>query len=184
MADQFKGSIISKLGPQAEKTIFKTENPPKNPVKRACWVKEAMTRLDELVDDATCVEIMHGNGVNCANHNVGVVKASIKRRSKYETLEAFIDAEIENPRKGTSLERDGDALVLSYLPRLFTHPMRCFCGLVNSLPEGETMSPTYCQCSVAFVETWWGAVVGKPVNVELIESAISGSDRCRFRIKW
>jgi hypothetical protein len=184
MAEQLMGSILSRLTSEANQTIFKGNKPPKNPVRRAEWTKEAMRNLDENVDEVTREEIMHGLGVNCANHNVSVVKAALKRRGKHETLDAFIDAEIRKPQVGTSLERDGESLILSYLPRQFSHPMRCYCGLVNKLPESENISPTYCQCSVAFVETWWSAVVGEPVEVQLLESAITGSDRCRFRITW
>jgi len=184
MAEQLKGSITGKLGPEAEESIFRGEMPPKNPIKRAQWVKEVITRLDGFADEVTCAEIMHGNGVNCANHNVSVVKAAIKRRDKYDSLEAFIDAEIKKPQKGTSLERDGEDLILSYLPSKYSHPMRCFCGLVKSLPEDETLSPTYCLCSVGFVQTWWSAVIGKSVKVQLLESALTGSDKCRFRIKY
>ncbi|MGD0803717.1 MAG: hypothetical protein ABSA11_06555 [Candidatus Bathyarchaeia archaeon] len=99
-------------------------------------------------------------------------------------MDTFIDAEIKKPVKGTILRRDGDTLTLSYLPQKFSHPMRCFCGLVNSLPKDEILSETYCGCSVGFVETWWSQVVGKPVKVQLLESAITGSDVCRFRITW
>lgn len=185
MAEQLKGSIAEKLGPEAEAKILGGEKPPKSPAKRAQWVKQAMKNLDERTDAATREEIMHGNGVNCANDNdLGVVKAAVNRRSKHGTLESFLEAEIRKPPTGTKLERDGDALILSYLPRGFSHPMRCFCALVSALPENETMSATYCRCSVAFVETWWSAVTGKPVNVELLESAVTGSDKCRFRISW
>jgi len=184
MADQLKGSILGSLGSEAEETIFRGEKPPKNPAKRAQWVKDAIGNLDKVVDEKTRVEIMHTNGVNCANHNVGVVKAALTRRGKFDSLEVFIDAEISKPHAGTSLEREGNALILSYHPKEFKRPVRCFCGLVNSLPEGETMSQTYCQCSVAFVKTWWSKVVGKPVNVKLLESSITGSDECRFRITW
>jgi len=184
MAEQLKGSIFDKIGPEAEESIFKGEKTPKNPVKRAQWVKVTITRLDEFADEATCAEIMHGNGVNCAKYNSSVVKAALKRRDKYDSIEEFIDAEIKSPQKGTSLERDGEDLILSYLPSKYSHPMRCFCGLVKSLPEDEMLSPTYCLCSVGFVETWWSAVIGRRVNIQLLESAITGSDKCRFRIKY
>ncbi len=184
MAEQLRGSILEKLGPHAEETVFKGKEPPKNPVKRAEWVMEAIGNLDASVDAKTRIEIMHKNGVNCANHNVGVVKAALKRRGKHDTLDSFIASEIRKPPTGTRIEKDGDNLILSYLPHQFSHPMRCFCGLVNSLPEGETISPTYCQCSVAFVETWWSAIVGKPVKVQILESAITGSDKCSFRIEF
>jgi hypothetical protein len=44
------------------------------------------------------------------------------------------------------------------------------------------MSRTYCHCSKAFVRTLWEAVMGRPVSIELLESAVSGSGECRFRI--
>ena len=184
MAKQFKGSVIGKLGTEAEKDIFNGKDLPKDPTKRAQWVKDALIRLDKTTDKKITSEIMRDNGVNCANHNIGVVKNALKRRSKHTSLENFIDAEIKKPTKGTSLKRENNALILSYLPKNFSHPMRCFCALVNSLPSNEVLPNTYCSCSVGFVETWWSQVVGVPVNVQLLESAITGSDKCHFRITW
>ena len=60
--------------------------------------------------------------------------------------------------------------------------MRCYCALVKDLPAGEAISQTYCHCSKAFVKTLWEAVLGKPVSVDLLESAVSGASDCRFRI--
>ena len=184
MAKQFKESIIGRLGPETEETIFNGKTAPNDPLKRAQWVKEALTNLDKNTEKKICNEIMHGNGVNCANHNVSIVNSSLKRRAKHTSLEEFIDAEIKKPPKGTTLKRDGDALTLSYLPQKFSRPMRCFCSLVNSLPRDEVLSETYCSCSVGFVESWWSQVIGKPVKAHLLESAITGSDICRFRITW
>jgi hypothetical protein len=44
------------------------------------------------------------------------------------------------------------------------------------------MSGTHCGRSVGFVRTAWEAVLGLPVDVALLSSAISGSSECRFRI--
>jgi hypothetical protein len=184
MAKQFKESIIRRLGPKAEEIIFEDKAAPDDPVKRAQWVKEALTNLDKTTGNKIVDEIMHGNGVNCANHNINVVKNALKRRARFTSLEAFIDAEIKKPAKGTTLRRDGDSLILSYLPQNFSPPMRCFCGLVNGLPRDEILSETYCGCSLGFVETWWSQIIGKPVKAQLLESAITGSDICRFRITW
>jgi hypothetical protein len=150
MAEQFKESIIGRLGPEAEETIFNDKAAPNDPAKRAQWVKKALTNLDKTTEKKIRNKIMHGNGVNCANHNIGIVKNSLKRREKYMSLDTFMDAEIKKPVKGTTLRRDGDTLTLSYLPQKFSHPMRCFCGLVNSLPKDEILSETYCDCSVGF----------------------------------
>jgi len=142
----------------------------------ALWVKAAMDRLDKLADKKTRAAIMEKCGVNCAKFNSGVVKDVLGRRKKYSTLEAFLEAEVKNPVEGTKLERRGSTLILFYLPRTYARPMRCYCVLVNDLPEDEEISPTYCQCSRAFVRTWW------PVKVDILETALTGSDQCRFRI--
>jgi hypothetical protein len=182
MADQLKGTILKYVGAEAEKIIFEDISPPKNPIKRAQWVKKVTKNLDENCDEETRKSIMNAVGDNCAAHNEGVVKAAIKKRAKFNSLEDYLDAEIRKPHAGTELERSGEGLILSYLPESIN--MRCFCALVNSLPKQETLSPTYCNCSVAFVETWWSSVIRKPVKVELLESALTGSKKCRFKIKW
>ena len=45
------------------------------------------------------------------------------------------------------------------------------------------MSRTYCHCSKAFVRTLWEAVLGRPVAVELVSSALSGASECEFEIR-
>ena len=61
--------------------------------------------------------------------------------------------------------------------------MRCYCALVKALPEDEMVSPTYCHCSKAFVRTLWEAILGRPVAVEPVSSALSGASECEFEIK-
>jgi len=61
MAEQFKESIIGRLGPEAEETIFNGKAAPNDPAKRALWVKEALTNLDKTTEKKICNEIMHGN---------------------------------------------------------------------------------------------------------------------------
>ncbi len=151
-------------------------------LQTALWIKGAMERLDKLTDKKTRVAVMDKCGVHCAKFNSSVVKGALDRRKKFPTLEAFLEAEIKKPVEGTNLERQGGALILSYLPRSYTRPRRCFCALANALPEREKMSGTYCHCSRAFVRTWWEAVLGKPAKVDILETALTGSNQCRFRV--
>lgn len=148
----------------------------------AQWVKGAMDRLDALASDDARVQIMEGCGLNCSRRNSGVIDRARARRQKFASEEAFLAAELKKPATGTRLERDGNTLYQTYTPQAFSRPMRCYCGLVKELPAGETMSPTYCHCSKAFVRALWEAVLGPPVDVELLESAISGARECRFKI--
>lgn len=39
---------------------------------------------------------------------------------------------------------------------------------------------TYCQCSRAFVQWCWEYILEQPVDVELLESCVSGGQECKF----
>ncbi len=152
------------------------------PEKVAVWVKGAMDRLDGLSDQATREQIMNNCGYNCALHNKTPLERGKARRNKYASEDDFLTAEQEKPSAGTRLVRDGDTLYQFYTPQAFTRPMRCYCGLLRGLPAEETVSLTYCQCSRGFVQKYWEYVLGKPVQVEILESAISGAKECKFAI--
>jgi hypothetical protein len=153
-----------------------------NPEKIALWVKEAIDRLDGIVDKDTRDRIMSTCGHNCCATNNRMVKAAQNRRQKFPTEDAFLKAEMEKPAKGTRLELHGNMLVQIYTPHNYTRDIRCFCSLMRGLPEDVNASPTYCQCARGFVETYWAGALGRPVRVEVKETAISGGNECKFNI--
>lgn len=104
-------------------------------------------------------------------------KARARRRASH-SLDEFLDAEVRNPAPGTRLARAGNTLYQSYPPRAYK--IRCYCPLLRKLPDGETVSMTYCQCSRAFVQWCWEYILEQPVDVELLESCVSGGQECKF----
>lgn len=148
----------------------------------ARWTKSAMERLEAAVPAAAVVEIMGRCGRTCARMNSASVDETLARRQQHATEDAFLAAEVLSPPAGTTLEREGNALRQFYTPRRYHQGLRCYCGIVEGLPEDETMSLSYCHCSRAFVQTVWERALGRPVTVELVQSAISGADECEFRI--
>jgi len=150
--------------------------------KTALWVKNAMERLDALADERTRVQAMQNCGYNCAQKNHRLIEKAAARRKKYASLDSFLDAEEKKPPKGTKLTREGDIVYQTYTPRSYTRPMRCYCSLFRQLPAGDTVSLTYCNCSKGFVEKYWEAILQKPVKVDLLQSAISGAEECKFAI--
>jgi hypothetical protein len=146
------------------------------------WVKEAMDRLDSLTDPDTRQKVMNGCGHNCCKHNYRMVEARRARRLKFLIEEEFLKAEVKNPAKGMRLELQGDRLIQYYTPQTFSTPRRCFCSLMSHLPEGVNASRTYCLCSRGFVEEYWAGILGRPVRVEVKETAITGADECKFII--
>jgi hypothetical protein len=150
--------------------------------KIAEWVRGAMGRLDAMVDEETKIQIMENCGRNCADVNMKVIERAKLRRKKFKSTDQFLEAEQKKPMTGTRLVREGNMLYQFYMPRSFTRPMRCYCGLLRGLPDEETISKTYCHCSKGFVKKFWESVLERAVKVDLIQSAISGADECKFAI--
>jgi hypothetical protein len=179
--ERLAGREVSGQVMQGSDTITKSSKP--RPQEVALWVQGAMERLDALVDEGTRNQIMTNCGYNCALANSSPIKRAQARRQRFDTLDAFLEAEQQNPPAGTRLVRDGNVLYQFYTPRTFTRPTRCYCGLLRGLPEGQTVSPTYCQCSRGFVQKYWEAIFGGPADVQLVESCASGAQECKFAIR-
>lgn len=176
--EQQAGPEIARQVMAGSDTIKDSSRPP----KVAAWMKGAMERFDTLVDEGTRSQIMIECGYNCALVNKGTIEKTKVRRRKYATEEAFLEAEAQNPPPGTRLVLDGDTLIQYYTPRLFTHPMRCYCSLWRGLPDDQQTSLTYCHCSQGFVQKYWEGVLGRPTPVEVVESCITGAEECKFVI--
>jgi hypothetical protein len=182
---QLEETIRSEAGEEAADGImagsetFKDSSSKENVAK---WVKGAMGRMDETLDSETSERIMAACGRNCADHHGSVVERAKARRAKYGTLEEFLDSEERKPQRGNLLKRDGSDIIVGYTPE--SYGVRCYCSLVQGLPAGEAMPRTYCGCSKGFVERYWGQVLGRPVEAELLESAVTGSKVCRFRVRY
>jgi hypothetical protein len=61
----------------------------------------------------------------------------------------------------------------------------CHCPLARSaIISGEDDTPLdWCYCSGGYHKWMYDVVFGTETEVEVLESAVAGSDRCRFRIK-
>ena len=185
MVQQIEGSIEQLAGKAvAEQVTVGCEDITEKTDKKrtALWVQGAMQRLDALVDEKTRVQIMQNCGYNCAKKNHRVIERALNRRKKFGSLEEFLKAEVAKPVRGTKLTREGSILYQFYTPQAFAKPMRCYCGLLRELPKDQTISSTYCNCSKGFVEKYWEEVLGKPVQVDILQSAVSGATECIFAI--
>jgi len=172
--ERFAGEeVAKKVMEGSEEIAEKTDRK-----RKAEWMKGAMERLDKLVDEGTRFKIMENCGYNCAKMNKGAIEEAVARRKKFKTADEFIEAEQKNPAKGTRLVREGNVLYQYYTPQ--SYGVRCYCEMVQAA-EGE-VSLTYCHCSKGFVKKLWETVLEKPVDVKLIQSAISGADECKFAI--
>jgi hypothetical protein len=92
--------------------------------------------------------------------------------------------------------RNGDTLYATKIPydpdawlgetkSLRKRYLACHCPLARAsiLEEGRTVSPELCYCSAGFEKLLFDAITGEDLEVEVLESALAGSARCRFAIK-
>ena len=168
-----------------QKVLEGSDDLPKlpDPERLAIWVQGAMKRLDRAVEKKTASRVMEECGIACAEAHQKTIDRVVAKRRKYRTLEEFLEREKKGLLPGMRLERKGDYLYQYYTPMSFHHPMRCFCSLLKGLPAKETVSATYCQCSKGFVREMWEPILGRPVKVEVLETAVTGAKECRFRIR-
>jgi predicted transcriptional regulator YdeE len=177
---QFAGAAVSEKIMQGSNEMLAAADP----VRCALWIKEAMDRLDTLTDKKTREQIMAACGRKCHSMNKQITVEMKARRLDAASEEEFLKSVLEpRPNTGARYERDGDTLIQYYTPRKYSKGLRCYCSLVRSVPEGVNASPTYCECSRAFVQAHWEDVLGRPVKVELGETAVTGSEECQFFIR-
>ena len=146
------------------------------------WLKNAIDKLGSLIDEPTRIRIMEACGTRCAEINKRAIDSFVRRRQKYQSVDEYLAAEEKKPSRGTRLERKGNVVYFYYTPDTFRPGLRCYCSLWRGLPANAKVSRTYCHCSKAFVAKLWQTVLGKPVQVELLQSCISGASECKFAV--
>jgi hypothetical protein len=176
--ERFAGSAVrAKVMQGSERITAKS-----GPAEIAAWVKDAMKRLDKLVDKKERIQIRENCGYVCAQENRSMIERARARRKMSQDIGRFFESEQRKTLSGTRLVREGNMLYWYFTPHSFSRPMRCYCSLLKGLPEAETVSTTYCLCSQGFVKKYWESVLGKAVRVELLESCLTGAQECKFAI--
>ncbi|MCX5977051.1 MAG: DUF6144 family protein [Coprothermobacterota bacterium] len=51
------------------------------------------------------------------------------------------------------------------------------------MKKGTKVPPTWCYCSAGYEKTLFDNVFGESLEVEVQQSVLDGSERCRFAIK-
>ena len=144
------------------------------------WIKGMVGRLEALVDEGKRVQVLAAFGHDCAKMHSEQIDGMVARRRAFDTLEAYLEAEEESKGDAYWVERKGSTLYVHYKPGSFG--LRCFCSLWHGLSAGENTSLTWCHCGRGHVEATWEAVLGRPVQVEVLGSSIAGEAECTFAV--
>lgn len=124
---------------------------------------------------------MRSNGAACASGAYGAL--TDEKPATTEEIDKLISEWQKNLGK-ENIFREGSTVFFNYVgnPKgLKISDGYCLCPLIENKPE--TLSPTYCQCSVGYVGYMFQRLIThKPVQVELLESLRSGGKACRFKV--
>ena len=131
------------------------------------WVKNLMECIDAHLDEETTMALMESCGRACARE--GPVHAAAACRGN---LDEWLSTLAKWHGGEEYVHRDGDIV------RLICG--ECLCPLMKDGPA--RLPAIFCNCSLGWMKETFGAVVGKPVEVELVESIKRGANQCTFMI--
>ncbi len=144
------------------------------------WVTRFFEVADRTLDEPTRRQLMEENGKACFAAYAGPPK----KQPRPDEFERFAKWIAENgAARGYSIE--GRVIGFEYVGSAETgqaSPEKiCLCPLVEAQKAGS-ISRTYCHCSVGYVREMHERMLGRPVQVELVDAILWGGKRCRFRM--
>ena len=151
-----------------------------DPVGKADWMREAMRRMNELLEPEVRFAVREGCACCLGGKREALVKAIAKQGG---TLEERVQAVNGGARivfgNGVTLEDDGK-IVVRFAPD-DTVDNRCVC-----LPQArEPISITYCYCCGGHVKHHLSIALGRSLEMRVRSSALSsgGKRPCSFIFK-
>ena len=143
------------------------------------WVKRFFDIMDQTLDAESRKKLMLTNGKTCFREWIQESKQEIKPIS----FEQWAEKVAGDPKR-EGLKVEGNVIHFQFDSSAETGETSaegvCLCPLVESKPAG--MSPTYCLCSVGYVQEMHELRFGRKADVELLDSVLMGGKRCRFKI--
>jgi len=143
------------------------------------WVKRFFDVLDNTLDKEAREKLMIANGKACYRNWIKETGQEIKPI----TLEQ-LTSRVKDKVTDGSIRIEGNVIYFQYMSAAETglpaEEGACLCPLVETQPTG--LSATYCLCSVGYVKESYELLLGKHVDVELVDSVLMGGKRCKFKV--
>jgi len=140
-----------------------------NRAEKAEWVKGAIERLEQEVGKEKSIKIMEKCGRECFGPKHSEHAKDLMSESK--STDEFIG----------KLSMGGVKFKLKDKNTVVGEYTKCYCSMVNQTSRPFS-SKIYCYCGVGHIKQQFESAFGKPVEVELVQSVITGADTCEFII--
>ena len=171
--------------------------PSRTAQENAEWFRAVMERLDEAIENEGARRaIMNDCADRFPPHRIQALRSEYERTGDIDELLQIMRADrtlgdlswYEQPvRSGNVIHVSKDPFSPHAYARATDNREKrswyCHCSLMRDLiRSGQTVSGTYCHCGAGWYHQLWEGILGKPVEIDVIESVLQGDDRCSFAI--
>jgi len=122
--------------------------------------------LESTLDESTLRDVIERLGRECSKTVTAIQEYK-------DNPEGFFAGVLKGWGEEAEFDREGGVI------RIVTSERECVCPLVNSQLTPECI----CDCSLGWQKQTYETMLGRPVAVELKESALRGSKRCVFEVR-
>lgn len=169
-ARQIEKETTLKIAEKFMKTYEEFEKA-NNPGK-AAWLKKTVKRMEKELGKKTTKSILESCGRKCCGPTSRKIAAKFMNESK--TIKEFLKNLNEKGLGGGRLKLKNKSTITGGYDV-------CYCGQVKHTKE-PFKNTTYCYCSAGWYKQMFESALKRTVEVEVVQTIISGADRCEFII--
>ncbi len=172
-AARIEPAVIDRIMEGGEDILRKTKA-----VAKADWFRQAMVKMDELIDLETCKSIREGCACALTGKRVKVSEDIARNNASLE--DRIVAANEAHFVFGYSVKQDGDDIVVQFFPDGL-EKYRCVC-----LPQADKPLPiSYCYCCGGHVKHHLQKALGHKLDCTTEQTALSsgGKKPCTFRFR-
>ncbi|NHJ02316.1 MAG: hypothetical protein EAX86_09295 [Candidatus Heimdallarchaeota archaeon] len=141
---------------------------------KASWIKGAIKRLEIELGAENGQKIMESCGRMCCGTTT---------RKRVKTLMGESNNIPEFLEKLNKNGIGGGRLLLKDAHTITGGYNKCYCGQVKQTEE-KFLTKTYCYCSIGWYKQLFETALYQSVDIELVQSIISGAKTCEFIIHF
>jgi len=199
-ASQLASALERVAGPEAHRRVFGGREHPAAcaaPEWWAAWAGETLVRLGAaLPDPGLRRQVVKGCAHRFPEWRLEQMRSRYRELGSLDALlvEMRLDTTVQGQSWYESPVRVGDTVYVTKDPvdqegwkaapdAAARRAAYCHCSLVAHAREaGVTLPDTHCLCGSGWYDQLWEGILGKPVEVEVLQSILKGDDCCTFAI--